>query len=67
MPHPQVMSMPRPCPGCGGKLRRTTVDPNKPLAMVACSQCQYKSPIGAYAKSVRTAVMAKAQQRKAQG
>jgi hypothetical protein len=67
MPHPETMSLPRPCPSCGGKLQRKTVNSNKPLGMVACLGCQYKSPIDVYAKSVRTAIMAKAQQRKAQG
>lgn len=67
MPHPETMSLPRPCPDCGGKLQRTTVDPSKPLGIVSCSGCQFKSPIDVYAKSIRAAVMAKAQERKAQG
>jgi hypothetical protein len=67
MPHPQVMSLPRPCPKCGGKLQRKTVNPNKPLGMVACLNCQHKSSVGVYAKSVQAELMAKAKARKAQG
>jgi hypothetical protein len=67
MPHREMMSLPRPCKTCGGKLQRKTVNPNKPLGMVICLGCQYKSPINAYTKSVRADVMAKAKARKAQG
>jgi hypothetical protein len=67
MPYPQVMSLPRPCPKCGGKLQRKTVNPNKPLGLVACLNCQYKSSIVVYIKNVRTELMAKAKARKAQG
>lgn len=71
MPHPETMSLPRPCPSCGGRLQRTTVNPNKPLGMVSCSGCQYKNPIQVYAKSVQAEIMAKGKARskasKAQG
>jgi len=67
MPHPQILSLKRPCPSCGGALHRKTVNPQKPLGMVACSSCQFTRPIDAYAKSVQADVKAKAQQRKAQG
>jgi len=67
MPHPATMSLKRPCPSCGGALSRKTVSPQKPLGMVVCSKCQYKSPIAAYAKSVQADVKTRAQQRKAQG
>lgn len=67
MPHPQTLSLKRPCPSCGGALQRKTVNPQKPLGMVACSNCQFKKPIDAYAKIVQADVKAKAQQRKVQG
>jgi uncharacterized Zn finger protein (UPF0148 family) len=67
MPHRETMSLGRPCPSCGGPLLRKTVNPKKPLGMVSCSKCQFKSPIDAYSKSVRADVMAKAKARKAQG
>jgi hypothetical protein len=63
MPHPETMSLPRPCPSCGGKLQRKTVDPRKPLGIVACSGCQYKNPIQVYAKSVQGEIMARAKAR----
>ncbi len=67
MSHPETMSMPRPCSGCGGQLQRITVNPDMPLGMVVCSDCTYQSPIGLYTKSVRTDVMNRALARKAQG
>ena len=71
MPYPETMSLPRPCQSCGGKLKRTTVNPQQPLGMVSCSGCQYKNRIKVYAKSVQMEIMAKAKARakasKAQG
>ena len=67
MPYPEKTPMRRPCPDCGGQLFRKTEDPSKLLGMVCCSNCQFKSAIDAYAGSVQVAVVAQAEQRKAQG
>ena len=67
MAYPAKSTLKRPCPNCGGGLFRKTVDQAKPLAVVACSGCQYTAPIGDYANSVQVAVKAAAAQRKAQG
>lgn len=63
---PQTMSLRRPCPNCSGQLSRKTDDPKKPLGMVACSNCNFKVPIKVYVKSAQAAVIAKANQRRAQ-
>ena len=67
MDYPEKSSLNRPCPNCGGGLFRKTVDQNQPLAVVACSGCQYTTSISAYADSVQVAIKAAAAQRKAQG
>lgn len=60
MSYPEAISVPRPCPSCGGKLQRTTVDPNKPLGMVSCLGCQYQKPMDVYMKDVQATNIAAA-------
>ena len=67
MGFPQKSAMKRPCPDCGGQLLRKTEDQAKPLGMVCCSKCQFKSPIDVYVGNVQAEIIAQADQRKAQG
>jgi transcription elongation factor Elf1 len=64
MPYPQKSLLSRPCPSCDSlSLFRKTVDPEKPLGVVACGNCAFTSPIKDFVEAVKVDVMAKAQER----
>ena len=65
MGYPQSSALRRQCPDCSGVLLRKTVDSQKPLGAVACSNsnCQYSASIGDYVREAQADIMARAQER----
>jgi endogenous inhibitor of DNA gyrase (YacG/DUF329 family) len=66
MSYPTKSAIPQPCPTCGGKLERRTVDPKKPLGMVVCENGDLSITIQNYVKSARAKMMARVQAKRGQ-
>lgn len=55
MPHPPTMSLSKPCPDCGGRLVRKTIQPDKPFGMAACLTCPFTKPIRDFVRDIQNA------------